>query len=269
VAVSEDGRITPASPGLYADDQLEAWRRIVGHIHEETPAKTMVRLGHAGPRGATRPRRDGVDRPLREGWWPLLAASPIPYTPRSQTPNAIDPDDIGRVIGDFEGAARRAAEAGFDALLLDFGHGYLPATFISPLTNRRADHYAGSLDRRMRFPCELIDAVRRVWPEDRALGVALTVTDWFPGGIEPEEAVAAVRLLKERGCDVVQVLAGHTTWRSRPEYGRMFLVPFSDRIRNEVGVATIVGGAITTYDEVDTILAAGRADLCILDVPVT
>jgi anthraniloyl-CoA monooxygenase len=266
VAVSPDGRITPGTPGLYRAEHVEAWSRIAAGAHQETAARLMIRLGHAGPRGATRPRRDGIDRPLREGDWPLLAASGLPYTPRGQVPTPMDREDMDRVVADFARAAGEARDAGFDALLLDFGHGYLIATFLSPLTNLRDDEYGGSPERRTRFPLEVFDAVRAAWPRNRPLGVALTVTDWARGGIEPDEAVATARVLKDRGCDLIRVLAGQTTWRSRPEYGRMFAVPYSDRVRNEAGLATMVRGAITTYDEMNTILAAGRADLCILDL---
>jgi anthraniloyl-CoA monooxygenase len=267
VAVSPQARITPGTPGLYRHDHVDVWRETVARIHRETPARVMLRLGHAGPRGATRPRREGVDRPVQREGWPLLAASPIPYTPGSQTPTEAGPEDMLGVTGDFAAAANRAGAAGFDGLLLDFSQGYLVASFISPLTNHRGDAYGGSLEARLRFPLQVFDAVRAAWPQDRPVGVSLTATDWVRGGLGPDEAVVVARVLKERGCDLVRVLAGQTTWRSRPEYGPMFLVPFSDRVRNEAGIATMVGGGITTYDQVDTILAAGRADLCVLDVP--
>jgi anthraniloyl-CoA monooxygenase len=269
VAISTSARITPGTPGLYRDDHAEAWRRAVAAMHGDTAALVMLRLGHAGPRGATRRRQEGVDRPLGPKGWPVLAASPIPYTPASQTPAEAGPGDMHAVVQDFATAAGRAQEVGFDALLLDFSQGYLVASFISPLTNHRTDAYGGSFQARMRFPLEVFDAVRAAWPQDRPVGVSLTASDWARGGHGPDEAVAATRLLKERGCDLVRVLAGQTVWRSRPEYGPMFLVPFSDRIRNEAGIPTMVGGGITTFDQIDTILAAGRADLCILDVPVS
>jgi anthraniloyl-CoA monooxygenase len=269
VAVSPLGRITPGTPGLYRDDHADAWRASLGRIHGETAARVVLRLGHAGARGATRPRREGVDRPLIREGWPVMAASPIPYTSASQIPAEAGPEDLRAVIEDFAAAAHRAGEAGFDALLLDFSQGYLVASFISPLTNRRSDAYGGSFEARLRFPVDVFDAVRAAWPPDRPLGVSLTAADWARGGHGPDEAVAVARVLRERGCDLVRVLAGQTTWRSRPEYGSMFLVPFSDRIRNEAGIATMVGGGITTFDQIDTILAAGRADLCILDAPAS
>jgi anthraniloyl-CoA monooxygenase len=269
VSVSPRARITPGTPGLYDDEQVGAWREAVARIHAETEARIVLCLGHAGPRGATRRRADGVDRPLPDDGWPLVAASPIRYTPVSQTPKEADQEDMQRITEDFTAAAHRAEQAGFDGLVLDFARGYLLASFISPLTNQRTDGYGGSLEARLAFPLQVFDAVRAAWPGDRPVGVCLTAHDWAPRGLQPEEAVVAARVLKERGCDVVRVLAGQTTWRARPEYGPMFLVPFSDRIRNEAGIATIVGGGITTYDQVDTILAAGRADLCVLDVPAS
>jgi anthraniloyl-CoA monooxygenase len=258
VAVSEPARITPGTPGLYRDDHVGVWRGTVARIHREAASSVMLRLGHAGPRGATRPRQEGVDRPLAREGWPLLAASPIPYTPASQTPMEAGTEDMRAVVEDFAIAADRARDAGFDGLLLDFSQGYLVASFISPLTNHRGDAYGGSFEARLRFPLEVFDAVRGVWPQDRPVGVSLTATDWARGGHGPDESVAVAR-----------VLNGQTTWRSRPEYGPMFLVPFSDRVRNEAGIATVVGGGITTFDQIDTILAAGRADLCILDVPAS
>jgi len=173
--------------------------------------------------------------------------------------------DLGLVAEAFARSAAMALDAGFDLVLLNFAHGYLLSSFISPLTNTRVDRYGGSLEHRMRFPLEVFDAVRSAWPEEKPLGVGLNATDWVRGGTEPDQAVAAARMLRDRGCDFVRVLAGQTTRRARPEYGRLFLVPFSDRIRNEADVPTMVGGNITTYDEADTVLAAGRADLCQID----
>jgi anthraniloyl-CoA monooxygenase len=252
VAVSPEGRITPGTPGVYAGEHAEAWRRILGRIHAESEARAIVQLGHAGPRGSTRPRRGGVDRPLREGGWPVLSSS-------------MGGDVMLRVVDAFVRSAGMALDAGFDLVLLNLAHGYLLSSFISPLTNTRGDHYGSSLEHRMRFPLEVFDAVRSAWPEEKPLGVGLNATDWARGGTEPDEAVAAARMLRDRGCDFVRVLAGQTTRRARPEYGRLFLVPFSDRIRNEADVPTMVGGNITTYDEADTVLAAGRADFCQID----
>jgi anthraniloyl-CoA monooxygenase len=264
VAVTPEGRVTPGTPGLWADDQAEPWaaaaREVAGH-----GSTLALRLGHAGRRGATRPRHSGVDRPLPGGGWPLLAASAIPYTPASPVPKAAEPTDLDRVADAFAAAAGRAAEAGVEVLLLDLAHGYLLGGFLSPLANRRTDELGGSPEGRLRFPLRVVDAVRVAWPADRPLWAALTVTDWAPGGVEPEEAVAAARALAGAGCDLIQVTAGQTTAVTRPDYGRFHLVGWSDLVRNDAGVPTVVGGRLTTADEVNTVLAAGRADLCLLD----
>ncbi len=249
VAVSAEGRITPDTP-------LEA-----PPAREGRPL--AVQLVHAGPRGACRPRRLGVDRPLREGGWPLLAASPRPYAPWSAVPTELDEAGMAKVVADFEDAGRRSAA--HELLLLNFAQGYLAASFISPLTNRRQDGYGGSLENRLRFPLAILDAVRAEWPERKPLAVAISATDHLEGGLDEEEAVAVARALAEHGCDLVQVLTGQTVPEARPEYGRAFGAPYSDRIRNEAGVPTMACGQITTLDEINTAIAAGRADLCLLD----
>jgi anthraniloyl-CoA monooxygenase len=264
VAVAPDGRVTPGTPGLWADDQVDAWAAAARAVAERG-STLALRLGHAGRRGATRPRRQGVDRPLPVGGWPLLAASAVPYTRGAAVPRAMDEADMERVAGQFAAAAGRAAAAGVPVLLLDLAHGHLLGGFLSPLANRRDDGFGGPLEGRLRFPLRVVDAVRAAWPADRPLWAALTVTDWAPGGLEPEEAVAAARALADHGCDLLQVTAGQTTAATRPDYGRFHLVGWSDLVRNEAGVPTLVGGNLTTADEVDTVLAAGRADLCLLD----
>lgn len=268
VAVSPEGRITPGSAGLWRDEHGEAWRRIVEQVHAEGRAVLALQLGHAGRRGSTRPRREGVDRSLRDGGWPLLSASPIPYAPRSQTPKEMDRADMDHVRERFVRSTRMAAEARFDLLVLNIAHGYLLGSYISPLSNRRTDQYGGSLENRMRFPLEILDAVRTQWPEDRPLAVSLSVTDWARGGLDVDDGVAVARRLRDLGCDLIHVQAGQNSLRSSPHYGRMFLAPYSDRVRNEAGIPTLAGGNVTTRDEVNTILAAGRADLVVLD-PVT
>jgi anthraniloyl-CoA monooxygenase len=264
VAVTPDGRVTPGTPGLWADDQAEPWaaaaREVAGH-----GSTLALRLGHAGRRGATRPRRSGTDRPLPGGGWPLLAASAIPYTSASPVPKAAETADLERVADAFAAAAGRAADAGVEVLLLDLAHGYLLGGFLSPLANRRTDDLGGSPEGRLRFPLRVVNAVRAAWPADRPLWAALTASDWAPGGLEPEEAVAAARALAGAGCDLIQVTAGQTTAVTRPDYGRFHLVGWSDLVRNDAGVPTLVGGRLTTADEVNTVLAAGRADLCLLD----
>lgn len=267
VAVSAEGRVTPGTPGLYRDEHGEAWAGIVQRLHA-AGARAGVELLHAGRRGATRPRRQGVDLPLLQGAWPLVSASPIPYTPQSQGPRELDREGMDRVRDEFAAAARRAAEAGFDLLALSMGHGYLLASYLSPLTNRREDEHGGPLENRLGFPLEVLDAVRAVWPEERILAVRLGVDDWARGGLAADDAVAVAVSLKEHGCQLVFPLAGQTTSRFHPQYRRSFLAPFSDLIRNAAGLATVAGGNVTTADEVNTLVAAGRADLSVLELPV-
>jgi len=264
VAVAADGRVTPGTPGLWEDGHAEPWSRVAAAVRERG-ARLAVRLGHAGRRGATRPRRRGLDRPLAAEGWPLLAASAVPYGRGGRVPRAMQRADMERVAGDFARAARLAADAGVDLLLLDLAHGYLLGGFISPLANRRDDQFGGPLERRLRFPLEVVDAVRAAWPAERPLWASLAASDWAPGGLGQQEAVAAARALAARGCDLLQVTAGQTTAAASPGDGRFWLVPLSDLVRNDAGVPTMVGGNLTTADEADTILAAGRADLCLLD----
>ncbi|HYP39790.1 MAG TPA: FAD-dependent monooxygenase [Chloroflexia bacterium] len=266
-AVSPEGRIAPDSEGMYSTEHMEMWARTVEAVHEQC-GHIGIQLGHAGRRGAVRPRNEGLDRPLRSGGWPLMAASPIPYTPRSQSPKEMDRGDMDRVKGSFVRAAEIANNAGFDLLQLHMAHGYLLAGFLSPLTNVRQDEYGGpELESRARFPLEVFGVVRAAWPEDKPVSVALNACDYARGGFEVEDAVRVARLLKEHGCDLIEVLAGQTTLQSEPVFGRGFLTSLSDRIRNEAGIPTMVGGYLTTSNEVNTVLAAGRADLCIMDAP--
>lgn len=267
VAISAEGRITPGCVGLYCAEHVAAWAQIVDFIHANSAARVAIRLGHAGRRGSTRPRWEGLDRPLREANWPLISASPLPYTPQSQVPTELDRSGMDRVCGDFARSARMAHEAGFDLLQLHFAHGYLLASFLSPLTNRRSDDYGGSLENRLRFPLEVFDAVRAAWPPDKPISVALSATDWVKGGFDVDDAVVVARVLKAHGCDLIEVLAGQTTAEAEPVYGPGFLTPYSDRLRNEARIPTLVGGHMTTSGELNTVLAAGRADLCILDMP--
>jgi anthraniloyl-CoA monooxygenase len=266
VAVAPEGRITPGTPGLWdQDNQLGVWAGLAQGAAGEG-VRLVLRLGHAGRRGGTRPRRHGIDRPLPgdEGW-PLLAASAVPYLPGGPVPRAMDAADMDRVTEAFAAAARRAAGIQIEVLLLDLAHGYLLGGFLSPLANRRDDEFGGSLEDRLRFPLRVVEAVRAAWPEDRPLWAAVAVTDWAPGGLAPEEAVATAKALAGAGCDLLQVTAGQTTAATRPDYGRFALVGWSDLVRNEAAVPTLVGGNLTTADEVNTVLAAGRADLCLLD----
>lgn len=264
VAVSPAGRITSGTPVLSEEGQARAWREVVEALHG-AGALAGVRLGHAGPRGATRPRRAGLDRPLPQPW-PLLAASGVRYAPWMPLPVPMTGADMAAVREAFARAAILAAGVGFDLLQLDLSHGYLLASFLSPLTNRRRDAYGGSLEGRRRYPLEVLTAVREAWAQDRPLAVRLTVTDWAPGGPGPDEGVAIARALSGAGCDLVEPVAGQTIWADHPDFRRLYLVPLSDRVRNEAGVPTLVGGRITTADEANTVLAAGRADLCLFTV---
>jgi anthraniloyl-CoA monooxygenase len=265
VAVSAAARITRECSVLETERHAEAWKRIVAHVHDASDALIALQLNHAGRRGATRPRRLGVDLPLGDDGWPLLAASPLPYATGGSVPKQMDSDDMERTKAQFASAAGLAAEAGFDALELNFAHGYLLASFLSPLTNRRDDAYGGDLESRLAYPLEVFDAVRSVWPQRLPLAVRISATDWKRGGAGVEDAVVVVAALAERGCDLFHVVAGQTVADGQPEYRRSFLTALSDRIRSQAGVATIVGGYMTTGDEVNTAIGAGRADLCMLE----
>jgi anthraniloyl-CoA monooxygenase len=252
---------------MYDQTHLAAWAGIVESIHATSPAKIAIQLNHAGRRGSTRPRTAGLDRPLKQGNWPLFSASPLPYTSQSQIPKEIDCTGMDQVRDDFLRSTRLAQQANFDLLQLNFAHGYLLASFLSPLTNQRSDEYGGTLEQRMRFPLEVFDAVRALWPEDKPISVALSATDCVKGGFSIEDAVTVAAALKAHGCDLIEVRAGQTTPEGEPAYGRSFLTPLSDRIRNEAGIPTMVGGYLTMSNEVNTMLAAGRADLCIMNLP--
>jgi anthraniloyl-CoA monooxygenase len=266
VAVSAHGRFSPGTPGLYQDHQARAWGGALAQARRTSPdAAFGVRLGHAGPRGSCRPRAEGRDRPLAEGAWPVLAASDVPYAPWSPAPSAMDPRRFREVAEDYVAAAARAAAAGFDLLLLDLSHGSLLATFLSPATNRRSDEHGGPLVNRMRYPLQIVDEVRAAWPRGRPLALRVTADDRLASGMGLDEAVEVARALAEHGAELVQPVAGQTLARDRPDFRRLFLVPAADRIRNEAGIPTMVGGGVTSNDEANTVLAAGRADVCLLD----
>jgi anthraniloyl-CoA monooxygenase len=249
---------------MYKAEHAAAWERIVAFVHENSPAKIGIQLAHAGRKGSTRLMWQGIDEPLPAGNWPLISASPIPYLPHSQVPRPMDRGDMDKVRDDFVHAAQLAERAGFDLLELHFAHGYLLASFLSPLTNRRDDGYGGSLGNRLRYPLEILDAVRAVWPRHKPMSVRISATDWVPGGFDGDDAVAVARALKARGCDIVDVSAGQTTPDARPEYGRLFQTPFADRVRHEADIPTITVGNISSYADVNSILVGGRADLCAL-----
>ena len=266
--VSPEGRITPGCPGFYAQEHEAAWKRIVDFVHAETQAKICAQIGHSGAKGSTQLGWEEMDAPLTQDNWPLLAASAVPWSPQNQTPKAMDRADMDVVRDQFVTAAEMAERCGFDMLELHMAHGYLLSSFISPLTNHRDDEYGGSLENRMRYPLEVFHAVRAVWPEDKPISVRISANDWVgDDGITPAEAVEIARLLQAAGVDICDVSAGQTSIRARPVYGRMFQTPFSDRIRNETGMATMAVGNIYEPDHVNSILMAGRADLVCLARP--
>ncbi|MGI9420934.1 MAG: bifunctional salicylyl-CoA 5-hydroxylase/oxidoreductase [Geminicoccaceae bacterium] len=266
--VSPAGRITPGCPGMYAPEHEAAWTRIVDFIHAETSTKIGIQLGHSGPKGSTQLGWEEMDAPLPHGNWPIVGPSPIPWSPANQTPLEMTRTDIEQVRDEFVEAARMAARAGFDLLELHCAHGYLLSAFITPLTNRRTDAYGGSLDNRLRFPLEVFKAVQAVWPSHLPMSVRISANDWVgEDGIQPDDAVVIADRFREAGADIIDVSAGQTSIRARPVYGRMFQTPFADRIRNDVSIATMAVGNIYEPDHVNSILMAGRADLCCLARP--
>jgi anthraniloyl-CoA monooxygenase len=266
--VSAEGRITPGCTGLYAAGHEAAWKRIVEFVHAETDAKIAMQLGHSGPKGSTQLGWETMDAPLAHGNWEVMAPSAVAWSRDNQLPRQMTRADMEEVRAQFVRAAEMAERAGFDMLELHYAHGYLMSAFITPLTNRRMDEFGGSLENRMRFPLEVFHAVRAVWPAGKPISVRISANDWVGAdGITAQDAVAIARLLKEAGVDIVDVSAGQTSQAARPVYGRMFQTPFSDRIRNEVGIATMAVGNIYEPDHVNSILMAGRADLCCLARP--
>ena len=266
--VSPEGRITPGCPGLYAPEHEAAWKRLCDFVHAETSAKLCAQIGHSGPKGSTQLGWQEMDAPLPVGNWPIMAASAVAWSPRNQLPKAMDRADMDRVRDEFVEAARMAERAGFDMLEVHAAHGYLLSSFITPLTNRRDDEYGGSLENRMRYPLEVIRAVRQAWPAHKPLSVRISANDWVGDeGVTPSDAVQIARLLQAAEVDIIDVSAGQTSARARPVYGRMFQTPFSDRIRNETGMATMAVGNIYQPDHVNSILMAGRADLVCLARP--
>ena len=266
--VSPEARITPGCTGMYANEHETEWRRIVDFIHRETPAKVGIQLGHSGPKGSTRLGWEEMDAPLPDGNWQVMGPSPTPWSPANQTPREMTMADMKKVREEFVDAARMAARAGFDLLELHCAHGYLLSAFITPLTNHRSDVYGGSLENRMRFPLEVYHAVRAVWPDHLPISVRISANDWVGDeGVQPEDAVVIAAMFGDAGVDIIDVSAGQTSIRAKPIYGRMFQTPFSDRIRNDLGIATMAVGNIHEPDHVNSILMAGRADLCCLARP--
>ncbi len=265
---SPDARISDGCTGLWNDEQTTAWKRIVDFVHENSATKFCMQLGHAGRKGSTKRAWDGMDMPKDEGNWPIYAASAIPYIEGvSQRPIELDGAKMDAIRDDFVSAAARAEEAGFDMLELHFAHGYLLASFISPLTNRRQDGFGGSVENRMRFPLEIFRSVREAWPDHKPISTRISAWDWFEGGLTWQDLYEVARLLKEAGVDLIDVSSGETVNEQSPVYGRMWQLPFADMVRNDVGIKTMAVGAITLPEQINTIVASGRADLCALARP--
>jgi anthraniloyl-CoA monooxygenase len=266
--IAPDARITPGCAGIWNDEQMRAWKRVVDFAHENGAAKVCLQLGHAGRKGATRLMWEGMDRPLPSAdAWDIVAPSALPYFPDSVVPRELTAADMARIKGEFVVAAERGLSAGFDMLEMHCAHGYLLGSFLSPLTNRRADDYGGSLDNRLRFPLEVFLAMRAAWPAGKPMSVRISATDWKEGGITGEDAVLIAHAFRLAGCDLIDVSTGQTVPDAEPIYGRMFQTPFADQIRNEARIATMAVGNIVSADQVNTILAAGRADLVALGRP--
>jgi len=266
---SADARITPGCPGLWNEAQRDAWTRIVEFVHHSSSAKIALQIGHAGSKGSTNApwQGAGADRPLATGNWPLIAPTAQPFLNDGAVPRAMTRADMDRVRDDFVRSTQFAAQAGFDWLELHCAHGYLLSTFISPLTNHRDDEYGGALANRLRFPLEVFSAVRAAWPQDKPISVRISAHDWVEGGITPDDAVQIARSFKAAGADMIDCSSGQVSKDQKPIYGRMYQAPFADRIRNEAGIATIAVGAITEADHVNSIISAGRADLCAVARP--
>ncbi|HEY6874895.1 MAG TPA: FAD-dependent monooxygenase, partial [Candidatus Dormibacteraeota bacterium] len=264
VCVSRQGRISPGCAGMYEPAHEAAFKRLVDFVHESTPARIGIQLGHSGRKGSTRLMWEGMDEPLESDNWELIAPSPLPYLPASQVPREMTRAEMEAVREQFANSTRMAARAGFDLLELHCAHGYLLASFISPLTNQRRDEFGGSLENRLRFPLEVFDAVRAEWPDGKPITVRLSATDWSEGGLSAEESVLVARAFAAHGVDAIDVSTGQTVADERPRFGRSYQTPFSDRIRNQADLKTIAVGAISSYDDVNTIILAGRADLCAL-----
>jgi anthraniloyl-CoA monooxygenase len=265
--VSADGRISPGCTGIYTDEQAQAWKRVVDFVHERSAAKICLQVGHSGPKGSTKLMWEGMDEPLDAGNWPVVAPSPIRYAAVNQLPQELDRAAMDAIREEFVAAAKRGAAAGFDMLELHGAHGYLLSSFITPLRNHRTDEYGGSLENRLRYPLEIFRAMRKVWPDDRPMSVRISATDWVDDGITGEDSVAIARAFQEAGADLIDVSTGQTTPDAKPVYGRLFQTPYADRIRNEAGIATMAVGNITEADQVNAIVASGRADLVALGRP--
>jgi anthraniloyl-CoA monooxygenase len=268
VCVSPAGRITPGCTGIYTAEQEDSWRRITAFVHDRTGAKIGIQLGHSGRKGSTRLMWEGMDVPLPEGNWEVCGPSALPYSDQSQTPRELTAAELAEIKDQFVAAARAAATARFDLLELHCAHGYLLSSFLSPLTNRRTDQYGGSLAARLRYPLEVFDAIRAVWPPERPMTVRISATDWHPDGLGIDDTIEIARAFAEHGAAGIDVSTGQVVSDEKPAFGRSYQTPYADRIRNEIGtkygVAVIAVGAISSYDDVNSIILAGRADLCAL-----
>lgn len=267
VCVSPEARITLGCAGMYSADHVAAWRRIVDFVHHESEAKVCLQLGHSGRRGSTRLPWEASNESLDDDGWETIGPSAIPYTTGMRTPREMTRADMDTVRDDFARAVHYAVDAGFDMLELHCAHGYLMSSFITPLSNHRTDCYGGSLVNRLRFPLEVFSAMRAAWPAGRPMSVRISATDWVDGGVDGVESVEIARAFVDTGADIIHVSTGETSSEAKPVYGRMYQTPYSDRIRNEAGVRTIAVGNIMTADQVNAILAAGRADLCAVGRP--
>jgi anthraniloyl-CoA monooxygenase len=266
--VSPEGRITPGCPGTYAPEHEREWTRLVDFVHAETDARICLQIGHAGRKGSVQVPWEDDEMPLRQGNWPTLAPSALPWSPAHHVPKAMDRADMDMVREQFVEAVRMADRAAFDMVELHAAHGYLLSSFISPVSNRRTDEYGGSLENRLRYPLEVFRVMRTAWPERKPMAVRISANDWVgESGVTPQEAVEIAKAFHAAGADIIDVSAGQTTTEAKPIYGRMFQTPFSDRIRNEGGMATMAVGNITDPDQVNGILMAGRADLVCLARP--
>jgi anthraniloyl-CoA monooxygenase len=268
VCISEGARITPGCAGLYKDEHIAAWKKSIDFVHVNSDAKFCLQIGHAGRKGSTRVAWEGMDKPLKKNNWPLIAPSALPFYPESQTPRDMTRADMDQVKADFVATTERAVEAGADMIELHMAHGYLLSSFITPVSNQRSDEYGGTMENRLRFPLEVFDAVRATWPKEKPMSVRLSASDWVgDAGIEGDETVKIAKILKDHGCDIIDVSAGQTTPDAEPIYGRMFQTWFSEQVRLDAKIPTIAVGNITSWDQVNTIIAAGRADVVALARP--
>jgi anthraniloyl-CoA monooxygenase len=269
ICVSSQARITPGCTGIWNDEQTKSWARIVDFVHANSRAKICAQIGHAGRKGATcLPWDGGMDEPLPAGAWEIVAPSALPYLDHGVVPREMTTADMDGIVADFVTATRNVEGAGFDMIEVHLAHGYLLSSFISPVTNQRSDEFGGDIEARMAFPLRVLTAVRQAWPDHKPVSVRISATDWAEGGLTEEDMLAVAIMLKRAGVAVINVSTGQVTKDEEPMYGRMFQAPFSDQIRNEVGIPTIVAGNITTADQANTLIAAGRTDIVAFGRPI-